>query len=426
VEYCEEDSGSYSCGSTGNPCGEYTCNEPDDSCNDSDVTLIIEDAYGYSGDIDIKLKNCCNLIREVHADICDVDHRNWLHISTNDCSTTSRTDGFNCTLSDLGSNCVRMDLISAGSAAITPGTGAIAHVAYTLDANAPLGEYADVEPKNTDVVEKDILESLLVTPIPGKIQAVGADSDSDGFPDYLDNCPDIPNGPLRGTCLKIYSGGYFKSTGIICYDEEGCGDNELCDTYQLDCNENGTGDACEIDADKDAVPDVDDNCPNQPNGPDGGTCIWGTNIGNSCSIPGYDPMECGLEGFCSMNQEELDSDEVGEACDNCPNYFYNPDQADSDSDGVGNACDNCPFHSNPDQLDSNSNGIGDACEAYKGNANGDETINICDVQLIINIFLGVHSPTAWELWAADCDNNEEINVADVQIAINKILRFLHV
>jgi YD repeat-containing protein len=96
---------------------------------------------------------------------------------------------------------------------------------------------------------------------------------------------------------------------------------------------------------------------------------------------------------------------------------------DTDTDGYYNNYDNCPFHNNPDQSDSNSNGIGDACEAYKGNANGDETINICDVQLIINIYLGVHpSPTDWELWAADCDNNEEINVADVQIAINKILR----
>jgi len=95
---------------------------------------------------------------------------------------------------------------------------------------------------------------------------------------------------------------------------------------------------------------------------------------------------------------------------------------DTDTDGYYNNYDNCPFHNNPDQLDSNSNGIGDACEAYKGNVNNDEAINVCDVQLIINIFLGVHpSPTAWELWAADCDNNEDINVADVQIAINKIL-----
>ena len=307
VEYCEEDIGSYICSSTGDACGERSCNELDDSCDDSDVTLIIADAYGYSGDIDIKLKNCCNLIQAVHVDICDVDHRIWLHISAESCSTTSRTYGFSCTLSDLGNNCVRIDLTSSGSAAITPGTGAIAQIEYTLDTNAPIGEYADLEPKNINVVEKDTLESLLVTPIPGKIQVVYTDSDSDGFPDLLDNCPDIPNGPLLGTCLKIYGGGYFKSTGIICNDEEACGENEICDTYQLDCNENGIGDACEIDSDGDAVPDGDDNCPGLPNGPTLGTCICG---GNSCMSDGA----CEY-GSCSMNQEDTNNDDVGDACD---------------------------------------------------------------------------------------------------------------
>ena len=96
--------------------------------------------------------------------------------------------------------------------------------------------------------------------------------------------------------------------------------------------------------------------------------------------------------------------------------------ADIDGDIVFDYEDNCPFHSNPDQSDSNENTIGDACEASKGDVNNDETIDVCDVQLIVNLYLEVHpSPTDWELWAADCDNNEDINVADVQIAINKIL-----
>jgi hypothetical protein len=125
-----------------------------------------------------------------------------------------------------------------------------------------------------------------------------------------------------------------------------------------------------------------------------------------------------------INPAQLDSDE------NCPDppHISDPtcgdccEGADFDSDGIVDVCDNCPFHSNLDQLDSNENSIGDVCEAYKGDVNDDKTINVSDVQLIINIFLGVHPPpTDWELWAADCDNQDGINVADIQIAINKIL-----
>ena len=40
----------------------------------------------------------------------------------------------------------------------------------------------------------------------------------------------------------------------------------------------------------------------------------------------------------------------------------NKDQEDTDSDNVGDVCDNCPELSNPDQQDSDSDGNGDACD----------------------------------------------------------------
>lgn len=90
-------------------------------------------------------------------------------------------------------------------------------------------------------------------------------------------------------------------------------------------------------------------------------------------------------------QEDIDSDEIGDACDICPLDFNNDidsdgfcgnvdicplisdNQTDSDSDGIGNACDNCISISNTEQLDCNNNGIGDACDLVNPSAT-----DICD------------------------------------------------
>ncbi|WP_223032557.1 choice-of-anchor B family protein [Hanstruepera marina] len=76
-----------------------------------------------------------------------------------------------------------------------------------------------------------------------------------------------------------------------------------------------------VDTDNDGVPDGIDNCP-------------------SISNP---------------NQEDSDSDGIGDICDPT-------NDTDSDNDGVPNDVDNCPNTPNPDQLDSDNDGIGDACQ----------------------------------------------------------------
>ena len=156
-----------------------------------------------------------------------------------------------------------------------------------------------------------------------------------------------------------------------------------------------------IDSEEDGISDYTDNCPEIPNGPQGGTCTSGT-VGSAC----MNHSECGSGGFCSTDQEDIDIDYIGDACDNCP-AVSNFNQADNDSDGLGDACDpdddndalcdpgemdpfcsgsdNCPYYFNPDQTDADEDEIGDACDncpdifnPTQGDSDEDGTGSFCD------------------------------------------------
>ncbi len=82
------------------------------------------------------------------------------------------------------------------------------------------------------------------------------------------------------------------------------------------------------DRDEDGVLDGQDNCPTVPNGSSEGTCTSGY-TGVSCTTNG----NCGVDGFCSINQEDTDTDGAGDVCDNCPDLFSTNTQDDNLSPG---------------------------------------------------------------------------------------------
>jgi hypothetical protein len=139
------------------------------------------------------------------------------------------------------------------------------------------------------------------------------DSDSDGHPDHLDNCPLLANAD------------------------------------QADSDNDGLGDVCDSDLDADGFDNELDNCPSISN-PDQADAD-GDGKGDACDT------------------DDSDADGVIDLADNCP-AVSNADQVDTDGDGAGDACDpdddndgvideldDLPLDPN-EWLDSDADGIG--------------------------------------------------------------------
>lgn len=164
------------------------------------------------------------------------------------------------------------------------------------------------------------------------------DTDQDGVPDDIDNCPerfnptqeDLDGDGLGNLCDPDRDGDGFPEKQYYAFSGETKDpfvpwDNcpSLYNPDQSDWNQDGEGDACNSkppakpkDTDNDRLPDTQDNCPTIFNPEQQDTD--GDGVGNVC-----DP--------------DRDGDGVADNKDNCS--AYNPDQTDDDNDGIGLPCD---------------------------------------------------------------------------------------
>jgi hypothetical protein len=180
------------------------------------------------------------------------------------------------------------------------------------------------------------------------------DTDNDGTPDCIDNCPTDPNKINPGTC----------GCGVSDLDTDNDGTPDCNDQCPTDPNKTIIG-FCgcffpEGDTDNDGTPDCADGCPNDPNKIAPGICGCGTsdidsdndgtpNCNDQCP---NDPNKV-VPGLCGCGNVDTDSDGDGtpncfDGCPNDPNKTSpgtcgcGTSDLDSDNDGVPNCFDLCP------------------------------------------------------------------------------------
>ncbi len=184
------------------------------------------------------------------------------------------------------------------------------------------------------------------------------DTDGDNIPDGCDICTgDDATGDTDGDG--------------ICDDTDNCVSTVNPD--QADCDNDNEGDVCEVDSDGDNVPDACDICTgNDASGDTDGDGIC-DDIDNCVTVVNIDQLDCDDDGQGDACAPDTDSDNIPDGCDIC---MGDDASGDTDGDGICDDIDNCVLVFNPAQADCNNDGVGDFCEM---DSDGDSVPDVCDI-----------------------------------------------
>ena len=181
----------------------------------------------------------------------------------------------------------------------------VAPMGVAVDAFAAYLNVKDMA--NPDLGTGEPAESWLSLEI--RAEGCVSDVDRDKVPDCSDNCPEIQNGEIWGTC----------TSGIMgknCYDNEDCGDSGYCSKNQEDLcppQGNGIGDACDCEGDFD--------CDNDCDGTDAATFkldFGRSTFGNPCEDGDPCNGDFGCDGDCDGTDAALFKQDFGRSGFNNP------------------------------------------------------------------------------------------------------------
>jgi len=248
---------------------------------------------------------------------------------------------------------------------------------------------------------------------------VDVDSDGDGIPDSLDNCPSIAN-PGQEDC-----------------DRDGEGDAcELAAGTQTDCNANGVPDECELSS-------------------GAGSDCNGNGVLDSCDIAAGTSVDCNQNGIpdsCDLltgTSQDCNSNGIPDACDIASGVSVDcndnevPDSCellsgagmDCNGNGVLDSCDiaagtsvDCNANGVPDDcdiasgfsIDCNANGIPDLCDVASGlgqDCNGNGVLDSCDIAAGTSVDCDANGiPDSCDLSSGagfDCNANGVLDSCDI-------------
>jgi cysteine-rich repeat protein len=158
--------------------------------------------------------------------------------------------------------------------------------------------------------------------------------------------------------FEAFGAGDFGSPGAVngSCGATSCGDKTVQAWEACDDGNSKAGDGCDPgcvlspDKDGDHVPDLADNCPDDPNEDQADSD--GDGFGDVC-----DPPSCGNKTVEGTEECDDGNKVAGDGCENdCRK------SVDTDGDGVFDAVDNCPLDKNADQADDDLDGIGNVCD----------------------------------------------------------------
>jgi hypothetical protein len=166
-----------------------------------------------------------------------------------------------------------------------------------------------------------------VLPVRFRIEQRALDRDSDGVPDFKDNCPTVPNPPKRGSAAQTDTDGdgigdACECLNVTCSALDPCHAAGECDPRSGDC----TAPAL-TDRDKDGVCDASDGCPMDAMKQAEGTC--------GCGVPDTDTDDDGTPDC--VDGCPLDASKLAPGVCGCGV----PD-TDTDDDGMPDCQDPCP------------------------------------------------------------------------------------